>query len=104
MPPSVALLNYISCGILWRIFCQTGIFAGFSPNIIYIVGRTSATAIAGDIIFLSLGSTFGHYTVAHTVIFRGTFPIYYSPDGTSEAPVGGAGGGGQGHYIFEGAE
>ena len=30
MPPAVALLNYISCGILWRIFCQTGIFAGFS--------------------------------------------------------------------------
>ena len=30
VPPGVALLNYISCGILWRIFCQTGIFAGFS--------------------------------------------------------------------------
>ena len=30
MPPAVALLNYLSCGILWRIFCQTGIFAGFS--------------------------------------------------------------------------
>ncbi len=29
-PPAVALLNYMSCGILWRIFCQTGIFAGFS--------------------------------------------------------------------------
>jgi hypothetical protein len=28
MPPAVALLNYISCGILWRIFCQTGIFRG----------------------------------------------------------------------------
>ena len=28
MPPVVALLNYISCGILWWIFCQTGIFRG----------------------------------------------------------------------------
>jgi hypothetical protein len=26
-----------------------------------------------------------HYTGAHTVIFRGIFSIYYSPDGTSEA-------------------
>ena len=30
VPPAVVLLNYISSGILWRIFCQTGIFAGFS--------------------------------------------------------------------------
>jgi hypothetical protein len=30
VPPAVALLNYISSGILWRIFCQTGFFAGFS--------------------------------------------------------------------------
>ncbi len=101
MPSAVALLNYISCGILWRIFCQTGIFAGFSPNIIYIVGRISATAIAGDIIFFSLGSTVGHYTGAHNVIFRGIFSIYYSPDGTSKAPVGGAGvGGGRGTLYF----
>jgi hypothetical protein len=28
VPPAVALLNYISCGILWRIFCQTGTFRG----------------------------------------------------------------------------
>jgi hypothetical protein len=28
MPPAVALLNYISCGILQWIFCQTGIFRG----------------------------------------------------------------------------
>ncbi len=32
MPPAVALLNYISSGILWRIFCQTGIFAGVSHS------------------------------------------------------------------------
>ncbi len=46
----------------------------------------------------------GHYTGAHTVIFRGIFSIYYSPDGTSEAEVGGAVVGGGGHHIFEGAE
>ena len=28
VPPAVALLNCISCGILWRIFCQTRIFRG----------------------------------------------------------------------------
>jgi hypothetical protein len=28
VPPGVALLNYISCGILWWIFCQAGIFRG----------------------------------------------------------------------------
>ena len=30
MPPAVALLNYISSGIFWRFFSQTGIFPGFS--------------------------------------------------------------------------
>ncbi len=34
VPPAVALLNYTSCGLLWRIFCQTGIFAGFSLSVI----------------------------------------------------------------------
>jgi hypothetical protein len=34
VPPAVALLNYISSGKLWRIFCQTGIFAGFPLLII----------------------------------------------------------------------
>jgi hypothetical protein len=54
VPPVVALLNYISCGILWRIFCQTGIFRGvFSAySIINFVGRISAAMMAGDIIFL----------------------------------------------------
>jgi|LakMenE18May11ns_1017448.scaffolds.fasta_scaffold7767195_1 hypothetical protein len=85
-------------------FAKLGYFAGFSPNIIYIVKRISATAIAGDIIFFSLGSTVGHFTGAHSVMFRGIFSIYYSPDGTSEAEVGGAGVGGGGHYIFDDAE
>ncbi len=34
MPPAVALLNYISSGILRRIFFQTQIFGGFSLHII----------------------------------------------------------------------
>jgi hypothetical protein len=28
VPPAVALLNYVSSGILWRIFCQTVTFRG----------------------------------------------------------------------------
>ncbi len=47
MPPAVAMLNYISSGILWRIFCQTGIFAGFSLHIINFVGRISEAAMKG---------------------------------------------------------
>ncbi len=72
MPPAVALLNYISSGILWRIFSQTGLFAGFSLNIIFIVGRISAAAIAWDLILFCLGGPVD-YTGAHTVIFRGIF-------------------------------
>ncbi len=49
MPPAVALLNYISCGILWRISWQTGIFAGFS---LYIIDRKDQRSCgAGNIIF-----------------------------------------------------
>ncbi len=32
MPPGVAPLNYISCGILWRIFSPTGTFRGLSST------------------------------------------------------------------------
>jgi len=28
VPPAVALMNYISSGLLWWIFCQTGTFRG----------------------------------------------------------------------------
>ncbi len=66
---------YISSGRLWRIFSQTGIFAGFSLIIIFIVGSISAAAIAGDLILFSLGGPVGDYTGAHTVIFRGIFAI-----------------------------
>ena len=61
MPPAVALLNYISSGILWQIFSQTGIFAGFSLRIIYISGRISAAVRAGDI-FFSLAGPVGYIT------------------------------------------
>jgi hypothetical protein len=72
VPPSVALLNYISCGILWRIFSQTGIFAGFSLHIINLAVMISAAAMTGDIIFLG---PVGDYTGAHTVIFQGFFSV-----------------------------
>ena len=55
MPPAVALLDYISSGILWRIFCQTGIFAGFSLRMYHLIaGRINAAAMggAGDIILI----------------------------------------------------
>jgi hypothetical protein len=99
VPSAVALLNYISCGMLWQIFSQTAIFAGFSLSIIFILGSISAAAITGDLIFFSLGGP--DYTGAHTVIFRGIFSIYYSADGTSEAAMGGAWvGAGRGDIIF----
>jgi hypothetical protein len=55
-PPAVALLNYISSGILWRIFFQTGIFAGFSLHIFYFAVRISEAAMdgIGNIIILGL--------------------------------------------------
>jgi hypothetical protein len=52
MPPAVALLNYISRGKLWRIFSQTGIFAGFSLLIINFAVRSSEAAMGrGHYIF-----------------------------------------------------
>jgi hypothetical protein len=45
VPPAVALLNYISSGILWRIFCQTGIFPGFPLYIINLAVRISGAAL-----------------------------------------------------------
>ena len=52
MPPTVSLLNYISSVLLWQIFSQTEIFAGFSLHIINLAVRISAAMMAGDIIFL----------------------------------------------------
>jgi hypothetical protein len=61
-PPAVALLNYISCGVLWRIFCQTGIFRGvFSVySIINFVGRISEAAMGR-----------GHYILGYCVAHLG---------------------------------
>jgi hypothetical protein len=81
VPPAVALLNYISSSILWRIFSQTGIFAGFSLQLINLAVRISAAAMALDIIFFSLAGPVGYYTGAHTLILRGVFSLYYSPEG-----------------------
>ncbi len=58
MPPAVALLNYTSSGLLWRIFCQTGTFRGvfsISNNAV----RISAAAMggAGDIIIIKKNKT-----------------------------------------------
>ncbi len=45
VPPAVALLNLISRGKLWRIFSQSGIFAGFSLHIINFAVRSSEAAM-----------------------------------------------------------
>jgi hypothetical protein len=60
VPPAVALLNNISSGILWRIFSQTGIFAGFSLHIINFAVRISKAAMdRGHYIFRVLRNSFG---------------------------------------------
>ena len=41
VPPALALLNYKSSGIFWRIFYQTGIFAGFSHYFCRFVCNTT---------------------------------------------------------------
>jgi hypothetical protein len=91
VPPAVALLNYISSGILLRIFAKLGHFAGFSLHIINLAVRISSAVMAGDIIFFSLAGAVGDYTGAHTVIFRWVFSLYYSPEG--RAKLHGRGGG-----------
>jgi hypothetical protein len=48
VPPAVALLNYVSCGILRRIFSQTGIFAGFSLHISNLAVGISEAAMGGE--------------------------------------------------------
>ncbi len=73
MPPVIALLNYTSCGTLWRIFSQTEIFAGFSLHTINLAIRISAAAMAGDIIFFSLAGPVG--TGANAVTFQGFFSV-----------------------------
>ncbi len=81
MPPAVALLNYISSGILWRIFCQTGTFRGvFSPYISFIkAGGISASIrelyctfadfLPTSLSYIHLGSSVCHIPVCRPVIF-----------------------------------
>ncbi len=54
MPPAVALFNYISSGLLWRIFFPNWDFRGvfFTYSIINLAVRNSAAMMAGDIILL----------------------------------------------------
>ncbi len=102
MPPAVALLNYISSGLLWRIFSHTGIFAGFSLHIINLAIRISAATMAGDIIYFSVAGPVGYYTRAHAVIFRVVFSLYYSPEGRAKLRWAdrGVGWGGGGGIVF----
>jgi hypothetical protein len=75
VPPAVAPLNYISSGILRRIFSPNWDFRGvfsISNNAV----RISAAAMggAGDIILIKKKESnkkVRTYTGAHTVIFRG---------------------------------
>jgi hypothetical protein len=60
VPPAVALSNYISCGIFWRIFFQTGIFAGFSLHIFNFAVRISEAAMDGTGDTIILGLHVGH--------------------------------------------
>jgi hypothetical protein len=77
VPPAVALPNYISSGILRRIFCQTGIFAGFSLHIMNNAVRISEATMggAGEIIQYFL---------------RG-YSLYYSPEGSANLRWAGQG-------------
>ncbi len=51
MTSAVALLNYTSCGNLWRIFCQTGTFRGVFFYYHYFVVRISEAVMCGDLIY-----------------------------------------------------
>jgi hypothetical protein len=88
VPPAVAPMNYKSSGLLWRIFCQTGIFAGFSLHIINLAVRISATMMAGDVIFLGCrtaykgamdGARGGEYYISTPLWFNGKIYASGSP-------------------------
>jgi hypothetical protein len=78
VPPAVTLLIYISCGILWRIFCQTEIFPGFSLYIININNavRISEAAMggAGDILLTKKNKTKIVRTYGRTRIYMNLTP------------------------------
>jgi hypothetical protein len=68
VPPAVSLLHYISSGILWQIFSQTGIFAGFSLHLINLAVRISAAVMALDIIQYFLAS---QYFLGCRIVYEG---------------------------------
>jgi hypothetical protein len=57
VPPAVALLNYISSGILWRIFPKLGHFAGFTLHTIDFAVRNSEAAMGGVVDISNLKAT-----------------------------------------------
>ncbi len=68
MPPAVALLNFISSDILWRIFSQTGTFPGvFINNTVRI--SEAAMGGAGDIILIKKNKTKKVRTYGRIVIY-----------------------------------
>jgi len=91
VPPAVAQLNYISIGLLWWIFCQTGKFRGvFSIYIINNAVRISEAAMggAGDITYYihNLGAQWKD-TPSYCDFLRGFFFTLFA-ERISEAAMG----------------
>ncbi len=76
MPSAVALLNYLSCGILWRIFCQTGTICGIFSTYHYKHCKDQRSCD---------GREGGHY------IFCEVFSLYNSPKGSAKLRRAGRG-------------
>ena len=70
-----------TCSCSVELYKQWFTLADFFPKLGFLRGFLSAAVMAGDIIFFCLAGPLGDYTGAHTVIFRGVFPLYYSPEG-----------------------
>jgi hypothetical protein len=77
VPPTVALLNYIRCVILWRIFAKLGHFAGFYLYRLF-TGRISEAA-------KGLAGVGGHniinITITELYCNHGLFPKLEYPQG-----------------------
>jgi hypothetical protein len=58
VPPAVALLNYISSGILWRIFCQAGIFRGVFSTYVSFISLVQWDITRGPILLFLNFNTF----------------------------------------------
>jgi hypothetical protein len=75
VPPAVALLNYISCGLLWRIFEKNwNISRGFL--FLLFTGRNSEAAMggAGEIILIKKNKTKKVRTYGRTGIYINFYP------------------------------